>query len=657
MKHFYVLFCALFVGFYAFGQTFYKGVDLSYVNEMEDCGAVYTENGIPKDPFHIMADHGANVVRVRIWHNPQAWSAHPTSYSSYNDAKASIQRAKNLGLNVLLDFHYSDTWTDPGVQIIPSAWENDVNNTSALVTRMYNYTHQVLADLDNEGLMPELVQVGNESNGNMLSHEGDDLYPVDWTRQAAILNAGISAVRDAGSNSSIQPEIVLHVADPNNGVYWFGDATSNGVTDFDIIGLSYYPQWHTGTVSSTGDIIASLKATHNKDVMLVEVGVPWTDDWNDDATNMLDGLPNGYGRRTKPTGQRDWLVDMANEVNDSGGIGMIYWEPAWVSTGCDTEWGNGSHWENATFFDFNNDLILNGGVAFLGLNLGSQVAVTGVIVSPSSATIDEGQTTTLAESISPANATDQSVSWSSSNTSVATVNASGVVTGVSTGSATITVTTTDGGFTATSAITVNGTSPGGNVTFRVDMTGVKGSSGGYVSGDFTGQPWQIIEMTHEGNNIYSYTTTIEEGTTGAYYFLKRNSWGKREIVPSECALQYGTEREYVIGSGTNTFAFGWQSCSPLNSAARLRNVVVMPESIQNELVGSIYPNPAKNGIITIAGITEPTQLKVIDFSGQSILEQQLSEGTHTIALSLTRGLYVLQFESAGGLNTQKLIVK
>jgi len=103
-------------------STFYYGADLSYVNEMIDCGAVYKDaNSTTKDPYKIFKEAGTNLVRVRLWHNP-TW----TSYSNYEDVKKTIQKAKNEGMKVLLDFHYSDTWTDPSKQKIPSAWESKI---------------------------------------------------------------------------------------------------------------------------------------------------------------------------------------------------------------------------------------------------------------------------------------------------------------------------------------------------------------------------------------------------------------------------------------------------------------------------------------------------------------------------------------------------
>lgn len=345
-------------------QTFYRGVDLSYVNQMEDCGAVFYEDGLEKDPFQIMADHGANVVRVRLWHDPGAYLPFPGTYSSFDDVVLTITRAKSRGMQVLLDFHYSDTWADPGRQLIPADWASMADDIPVLATALYDYTLKVLTDLNAIGLMPEFVQVGNETNGNILSPAGADLYPVNWTRQSTLLNAGISAVRETGKTSGIQPQIILHIANPADADWWYGSVTANGVSDFDIIGLSFYPEWHHLSVTQTGDIIQQLIDKYGRQVMLVEVGLPWTSQWNDSAANRLSTVPAEYGTPS-PQAQRNWLLDISAEVKRRGGMGVIYWEPAWVSTGCRTEWGIGSHWENATFFDFSNQLIGNGGIQFL----------------------------------------------------------------------------------------------------------------------------------------------------------------------------------------------------------------------------------------------------------------------------------------------------
>ena len=140
--------------------SFFFGADLSYVNEMEDCGAVYnSRSNTAIDPYVLFASEGANLVRLRLWHNPE-W----TNYSNLDDVKKSIQRAKNQNLKVLLDFHYSDTWADPQHQKIPEAWASEINNTNSLGSLLYNYTFDTLDELHKLNLDPDIVQVGNEIN-------------------------------------------------------------------------------------------------------------------------------------------------------------------------------------------------------------------------------------------------------------------------------------------------------------------------------------------------------------------------------------------------------------------------------------------------------------------------------------------------------------
>src|SRR5690606_17388560 len=184
--------------------AFYYGADLSYVNEMEDCGATYKDaNGTTKDPFTIFQEAGTNLVRVRLWHNP-TW----TNYSNFNDVKETIQRAKAKGMDVLLDFHYSDTWADPSTQEIPAAWVSEIDNNEALGNLLYNYTYDTLEALSNDNLLPEIVQVGNEING-MILQQGELVWPIDWTRNSYLINKGIEAVRDISVAKNKDIEVML----------------------------------------------------------------------------------------------------------------------------------------------------------------------------------------------------------------------------------------------------------------------------------------------------------------------------------------------------------------------------------------------------------------------------------------------------------------
>lgn len=321
----------------------YLGADLSYVNEMEDCGAVYRLRGKPVDPFTLLRKEGGNIVRVRIWVNP-TW----TKYSTYPDVLRTIRRAHNAGLQVLLDFHYSDDWADGGKQIAPAAWAK--LSTDQQVAALHDYTRDTLRQLDDDGAMPEMVQVGNETNPELLG--GREGRAIDWDRNARLLNAGIEAVREAGRMSSKTPRIMLHIAQPENILPWFDAATRAGVHGYDIIGMSYYTKWAKYSLQQLKQTISQAKRRYHKDVIVVETGYPFTLQGADTAKNLLgeDALLPGYP--ATPDGQHRYMIDLTQLVLDAGGIGVVYWEPYWISTRCGTRWGHGSDWENATWFDY-----------------------------------------------------------------------------------------------------------------------------------------------------------------------------------------------------------------------------------------------------------------------------------------------------------------
>jgi arabinogalactan endo-1,4-beta-galactosidase len=327
-------------------EDFYYGADLSYVNEMIDCGALYRNAADEiKDPYTIFSEAGTNLVRVRLWHNPD-W----TSYSDFEDVRKTIQKAKKEGMQVLLDFHYSDTWADPQKQRIPAAWEAFVDDKEKLGNLLYAYTYQVLSDLAKEQLLPELVQVGNEINPMIL--QGEKLkWPIDWDRNGYLINKGIEAVRMVSKEQKKEIGVMLHIAQPENALWWFKEATENGLTDYDWIGLSYYPIWSEYNLNQVGNAFETLIDTYGKRLMVVETAYPFTMDNADPANNILgnEALVSGYPATQQ--GQLDYLIQLKKSIQDAGGEGLIYWEPAWVSTNCSTLWGQGSHWDNATLFD------------------------------------------------------------------------------------------------------------------------------------------------------------------------------------------------------------------------------------------------------------------------------------------------------------------
>ena len=332
----------------------YCGADLSYVNEMEDCGGEFNLDGEQVDPFELFGKSGANLVRVRLWHSPD-W----TDYSDFEDVKLTIQRAKENNMEVLLDFHYSDDWADPQKQIIPKAWE-DIDDVEILGDSVYNYTLKTLMDLSTDDLAPELVQVGNETNIEILQPRDSMVVDaINWERNIFLLNKGLKAVDAFNKQNSGTTQKMIHIAQPENAFWWFTEAMKNGLDDFEWIGLSYYPKWSEYKFQNIPQAIDSLKKLFNKRVMIVETAYPFTMKNADEAGNILgeDALIPGYP--ATPEGQLNYLLDLTKLTIEGGGEGVIYWEPAWISTSCSTRWGKGSHWDNATFFDaeYNNEAL------------------------------------------------------------------------------------------------------------------------------------------------------------------------------------------------------------------------------------------------------------------------------------------------------------
>lgn len=360
---------------------FYFGNDLSYVNEMEDCGAVYRESDSALDPFFIMASHGTNLCRVRLWHDPyfleRVPKANPdvhTQYSNLEDVTKTIRRAKEAGMEVMLGFHFSDVWADPGRQVIPRAWKEYAADDDTLAQLLYEYVKNVLELLDDQGLMPEIVKLGNESNGGILAQDellikatGEVTFDIEATgewrgsdeRQSKLWNAGIRAVREVGEQATIDPKIALHMADPAGLVDFYDWVVRIGVTDFDIAGFSYYYAWHGGSIQETGDHIRALKTKYPQyDPMIVETGYLWDDENIDGLGNIITNPDPGY-LPVSPETQYRYMVDLTQEVIDAGGTGVIFWEPLWVSTECSTPWGQGSSHEHVAYFDHRNNYNLH----------------------------------------------------------------------------------------------------------------------------------------------------------------------------------------------------------------------------------------------------------------------------------------------------------
>ena len=343
--------------FYSWNQ-FVMGADLSFTNQLEDNGIIYKDSSSAKDPFTIFKQHGCNLIRVRLWNNPQ-WEIPYTNghlYSDLIDVEKTIQRAKAAGMAVNLDLHYSDSWADPQHQTIPSAWAN--KSLAVLKDSVYNYTLSVLQYLQSKNLVPEMIQIGNEINIGMLWDTGK-VVNNNFNAFGQLLNSGIKAVRDFSKTSTFQPKIILHVAQLNN-ADWFINGVINlgGVTDFDVLGVSHYTPWTSLTaMSQVSSYISNLKSKYKKDIMIVETAYPFTSLYNDNYTNQISGSApyDGYGVSQQE--QLRFMKDLTQQVITGGGIGVMYWAPDWVSSPMKDNWGTGSSWENCALFDFQSNAL------------------------------------------------------------------------------------------------------------------------------------------------------------------------------------------------------------------------------------------------------------------------------------------------------------
>lgn len=333
------------------------GADLSYTMELEDHGAIYTSDGAPMDPFILFSEKGSSLARFRLWHTPD-WKNYCDEVNKYgwlNDVILSMQRAKSAGMKLLLCPHYSDNWADPSKQHMPSAWRA-IDDFNLLLDSAYRYTFDLIKVLNEKEIVPDFFQIGNETNNGFIDQMAETTG-MDWERHAQLFNTCIRAVRDAEIEFGLDIEILIHVAQPENTDWWLNMATVNGITDFDVIGLSYYPKWSTRSLSELGQDIEELRINYQKEIMIVETAYPWTLDFNDQAHNILGEDSTLEGFPLTGEGQKDFLLALSKVAYDVGAMGIVYWEPAWVSTPACTQWGEGSHWENASFFDFEGEAL------------------------------------------------------------------------------------------------------------------------------------------------------------------------------------------------------------------------------------------------------------------------------------------------------------
>ena len=320
-------------------MNFIKGVDVSMIKDLESHGASYRLNGKEEDLFTLLKQCGINMVRIRIWADPYDESGN--SYGGGgNDLQTTIEIAKRAvknGMEFLLDFHYSDFWADPGKQVKPKAWEN--LSGIALETAVYLHTVNTLKALRNEQLVPKMVQVGNEITNGLLWPDG---HVNQTDTMVLLIKSGIRGVREECPAA----KIVLHLDfGTDNKLYrkWF-DSIRKYEVDFDVIGLSYYPHWNGG-LSLLTENMNDISERYDKDVLIAETSIGYTTEtFGCKGTVYNKELEKLTGYPATQKGQEDFLRELfktVRNVKDGRGIGVFYWEPAWLPIN-DCTWASNS---------------------------------------------------------------------------------------------------------------------------------------------------------------------------------------------------------------------------------------------------------------------------------------------------------------------------
>jgi arabinogalactan endo-1,4-beta-galactosidase len=325
-----------------------RGADISSLNKSEDFGGVYrTEDGKKRDALRILSSYGMNWARLRVWVDPA---------DGYHDKEELLKMAKRIKKNdmqLLVDFHYSDTWADPGHQTKPAAWQS--YTFEQLKQAVYDHTYDVCSSLVKQHTPPAMVQIGNELNAGMLWPDGHTWDPPNWDNLAQLLTAGYNAVKACSPDT----RVMLHLANGgDNGLYrwWFDNITARNVP-FDVIGFSFYSYWH-GSLADLQYNLNDISARYDKDVIVVETAYPFTLADDDGWENIIDlesELTAGY--LATPGGQAAMLRDVMSIVRavpNGRGLGIFYWDATWTGVpgnGWDpADPSSGNAWENQALF-------------------------------------------------------------------------------------------------------------------------------------------------------------------------------------------------------------------------------------------------------------------------------------------------------------------
>ena len=303
-------------------RAFLKGVDISFLPQYEEEGMVVKDmDGTPMETFDLLEKYGVNAVRLRLWHTP-ANIEESGGYCSLTHTTAMAKRIKQHNMEFMLDFHYSDWWADPAQQNKPAAWKD--LSFAELEQAVYDYTRDTLLSLKEQGLLPSVVQIGNEIRSGFLFPEGQ--LP-DYAGMVKLINAGIRGARAAAGKEEMQ--VMIHLDQGGRFFFlkeWFDKALEQGMEEFDVIGLSFYPFWH-GTYQDLKETMERLIKLYGKPIMIVETAHPWRicqDGFVDKKQVEIAGF------EASEAGQKvvlDLMMQLVASVENEMGQGVFYWEP------------------------------------------------------------------------------------------------------------------------------------------------------------------------------------------------------------------------------------------------------------------------------------------------------------------------------------------
>jgi arabinogalactan endo-1,4-beta-galactosidase len=334
---------------------FLKGGDVSELSYLESKGAKFFDSGVQKDCFTILKDNGFNIVRLRLYNDPgnpdfSPSNLLPAGFQNPTDILSLAKRAKDAGMQIQLTFHYSDYWTNGGLQNKPHEW--DSLNFTDLKQAVYDFTLNFMNQLKAQNTLPEYVSLGNETAGGLLFPDGDYNH---FPQMAALFNSGYDAVKAVSPST----QVIIHLdAAGDAGKYnWFFPALISAGGKFDIIGASYYPFWTGKTVEEIQTWAETISANFGKKIFIMETGYNWNPTLPDGTVGQLaDNGPYNAIYPSSSAGQRDFLYDCFNglKLSKNGSIiGDLYWDPVMIAfPGVGWELGATNVVSNTTLFDF-----------------------------------------------------------------------------------------------------------------------------------------------------------------------------------------------------------------------------------------------------------------------------------------------------------------